>query len=257
MSQAVYPASSSCCVFGFRQRVQESEAVVTPALAGALGERILTWPKRRCQVLAPGGEQPFRSSSQTREYTGPTAAAPSGRRTDSAVTPASRTLPPGPPPSRPGGARHAAGPGSAPDNPSDPSTRAIAAGPWIAANTRRGPAHCGQISTETPNTRCSNAAHGRRRRAPLRLLPPCGTRRRWRRCRSAKRRRESTLATSAASSRSADATATAPPSSPCRQPPTSPASPSRRGTTRERRPDAGARTPWYVTKCFRGRGTRP
>ena len=136
------------------------------------------------------------------------------------------------PSSRPGGARHAVGPGSDPDNPNDPSTR-------------RGQAHFGQTSTETPNTRCSNAAHGRRGRAPLRLPPPCGTRRRCRRCRSADRRRRSMPAATTAWSRSADATAAAPARYQCRQPPTSLASLSRRGTTRERRPgaDAGAKTP--------------
>lgn len=41
------------------------------------------------------------------------------------------------------------------------------------------------------------------------------------------------------------------PPAPCLQPTASPSSTTRRGTTRERSPDAGASTPWYVTRCLR------
>ena len=40
--------------------------------------------------------------------------------------------------------------------------RAIVAGSWSAASTRRGPAHCGQTNTSMPNTRRSRSAHGKR-----------------------------------------------------------------------------------------------
>ncbi len=54
---------------------------------------------------------------------------------------------------------------------------------------------------------------------------------------------------------SADSGTSPPPPAPCRQPPASPSSSTRLGTTCGRRPDAGANTPWYVTRCFRGFGT--
>ncbi|MFO0392568.1 MAG: hypothetical protein ACK548_11975 [Planctomycetota bacterium] len=61
-----------------------------------------------------------------------------------------------------GGARHPAGSAPAAVRPSAASTRAIAAGSWIAASTRREPAHFVQTSTSMPNTRRSRSAHGKR-----------------------------------------------------------------------------------------------
>ena len=109
--------------------------------------------------------------------------------------------------------------------------------PWIAASTRRGPAHCGQTSTSMPNVRRSRSAHGKRCRR-LRLWPPrCGARRRARAPRSACWRHTAAIADDAGvAALSAPAASLTPPSlAPWRQPAAATAAVCR-GTTFGRNP---------------------
>ena len=95
--------------------------------------------------------------------------------------------PPAPPAAQRGGTRHPPVPRRRPGDADAHSTLAIVSGPWIVACARRSSAHIGKTSTERPNARGNNAAHGRRRLASRCLPPPCGTRRRFRSCRSVNR----------------------------------------------------------------------
>jgi hypothetical protein len=112
-----------------------------------------------------------------REHTGPAPRPPSGRgfapHRQSAASPSSTASA-----YAAVGARHPDGSAPAAVRPSAASTRAIAAGSWIAASTRRGPAHSGQTSTSMPNVRRSRSAHGKRCRRLRRRPPRCGTHRR-------------------------------------------------------------------------------
>ena len=137
----------------------------------------------RPQPPACTDPRPHCTAFPPREHTAPPPRPASGRNfaphRHSSASPSSAASP-----SAAGGARHPDGSAPAAVRPSAASNRAIAAGSWIAASTRRGPAHCGQTSTSMPNTRRSRSAQGKRcrrlRRRPLR----CGTRRRVRARRS-------------------------------------------------------------------------
>ena len=203
-----------------------------------------------CAHPRPGGRgSPFRPHfprvRAMRTHRSPAATRPRSRHQPHhhSATPAPTS--PNPPPA--GGARQAACSGTAKDRPIAPSTRAMDAGSWIAASTRRIPEHLGQTNTSIPSARCSNSAQQYRRRPPPRLPPPCGTRSRARTRRSACCLWNAAAATFStafwtATAVAVDSCPATPSPAPCWQPPASPSS-SRRGTTRERRPDAGANTP--------------
>jgi hypothetical protein len=150
-------------------------------------------PSIRPQPPARTDPRPHAAAFPPREHTAPPPRPASGRdfapHRHSAALPSSAASP-----CAAGGARHPDGLAPAAVRPSAASTRAIAARSWIAASTRRGPAHCGQTSTSMPNTRRSRSAHGKRCRRLRRRLPRCGTRRRARARRSACWRRTTAAA---------------------------------------------------------------
>jgi hypothetical protein len=150
-------------------------------------------PSTRPQPPARTDPRPHATAFPPREHTAPAPRPASSfnfaPHRHSAASPTSAAAP-----SAAGGARHPAGSDPAAVSPSAASNRTIAAGSWIAASTRRGPAHFGQTSTSMSNTRRSRSAHGKRCRRLRRRLPRCGTRRRARARRSACWRRTAAVA---------------------------------------------------------------
>jgi len=110
----------------------------------------------RPQPPARTDPRPHSAAFPPHEHTAPAPRPPSGRtfapHRHSAASPTSAASP-----SATGGARHPDGSAPAAVNPSAASNRAIAAGSWIAASTRRGPAHGGQTSTSMPAARRSRS----------------------------------------------------------------------------------------------------
>ncbi|MFO0450392.1 MAG: hypothetical protein ACK52I_17310, partial [Pseudomonadota bacterium] len=104
-------------------------------------------PSIRPQPPARTDPRPHSAAFPPREHTAPAPRPPSDRifapHRPSAASPSSAA-----PPCAAGGARRPDGSDPAAVRPSAPSTSAIAAGSWIAASTRRGPAHCGQTISE-------------------------------------------------------------------------------------------------------------